>query len=273
MQNILDTILKTKHKEVANLRASTDIDEARARAADAPGPKDFFSAAASVPTRAVNLIAEIKKASPSAGVIRPDFDPPAIARAYAAAGADALSILTDTEYFQGSLDYLRTVRAAVDLPLLRKDFIIDLLQIYEARWSGADAVLLIAAALEPAELGDLLGVANELSMACLVEVHNAAELAPIERTLAGAEGNLLGINNRDLTTFNVDIATTVNLLENTPPGIPVVSESGIKTRRDVETLAQAGARAILVGETLMRSDDIAGAIESLLGPAGDSVSD
>ena len=266
MANILDDILKTKRKEVARLQTSTNIAEARARADDAPPPKDFFKAVSKPPRRAVNLIAEIKKASPSAGVIRGDFDPAAIARQYAQAGADALSVLTDERYFQGSLNFLRQVRSAVDLPILRKDFIIDPLQICEARWSGADAVLLIAAALEPAELGVLLGLANALQMAALVEVHNAAELSKVEPLLAAAPGNLLGVNNRDLTTFKVDLAATVTLLDRIGGRIPVVSESGIRTRRDVEIVAQAGARAILVGETLMRADNIATAVESLLGP-------
>ena len=266
MANILDDILKTKRKEVDHLRTSVNIADARARATDAPPPKDFFEAVASPPRRMVNLIAEIKKASPSAGVIRGDFDPRAIARQYALAGADALSVLTDEQYFQGSLDYLAQAREAVDLPLLRKDFIIDPLQIYEARQAGADAVLLIAAALEPAQLGDLLGLANELHMACLVEVHNAPELSKVETFLTSAPGNLLGVNNRDLTTFKVDLATTVTLMDRIRDGIPVVSESGIKTYRDVEIVARAGARAILVGETLMRSDDIARGVESLLGP-------
>ena len=264
--NILDDILKTKRKEVAHLRTSTNIADARARANDAPPPRDFFKAVSGPPRGAVNLIAEIKKASPSAGVIRGDFDPESIACQYARAGADAISVLTDEQYFQGSLDYLAQVRQAVDLPLLRKDFIIDPLQICEARWSGADAVLLIAAALEPAELGDLLGLTVALQMTALIEVHNASELSKVETLLAAVPGNLLGVNNRDLTSFKVDLDTTVTLLERVGDRIPVVSESGIKTRRDVEIVAQAGARAILVGETLMRSDDIAAGVESLLGP-------
>jgi len=267
MSNILDDILKTKRKEVAHLQTSINIADARARANDAPPPKDFFTAVAGSPRRAVNLIAEIKKASPSAGVIRSDFDPAAIARQYALAGADALSVLTDEQYFQGSLDYLAQAREVVDLPLLRKDFIIDPLQIYQGRWAGADAVLLIAAALEVGELADLMGLAGELGMACLVEVHNVEELSKVETLLTSAAAkNLLGVNNRDLTTFKVDLATTVTLLDRIGGEIPVVSESGIKTRRDVEIVAQAGARAILVGETLMRADDITAGVESLLGP-------
>ena len=268
VSNILDDILKTKRKEVAHLRTSINIADARARANDAPPPRDFYKAVSGTPRRGVNLIAEIKKASPSAGVIRDDFDPPTIARQYARAGADALSVLTDEKYFQGSLDFLSQAREAADLPLLRKDFIIDPLQICEARCAGADAILLITAALEAAELGDLLGLANAMQMTALVEVHNAAELSKVEPLLTAAvvSKNLLGINNRDLTTFKVDLATTVTLLDRIGKKVPVVSESGIKTHRDVETVAQAGARAILVGETLMRADSIPAAIESLLGP-------
>ena len=265
MSNILDDILKTKRKEVDLLKTSVNIDDLRAVAADASSPKDFYQAVACEPVGLVNLIAEIKKASPSAGVIREDFDPPSIARQYARAGANALSVLTDEKYFQGSLDFLVQAREAVDLPLLRKDFIIDPIQIFQARCAGADAVLLIAAALEAGELGDLLGLANDLGMACLVEVHNADELSKVESIVSGAPGNLLGVNNRDLTTFNVDLATTVTLLGSIGDDIPVVSESGIKTRRDVELVAKAGARAILVGETLMRAGDITEGVESLLG--------
>jgi len=265
MSNILDRILKTKRQEVSALKALTSADDERRRAVDAPEAKDFFRAVGSEPRRLVNLIAEIKKASPSAGVIREDFDPPTIASQYAAAGADALSVLTDEQYFQGSLDYLVQARAAVDIPLLRKDFIIDPIQIHRGRAAGADAILLIAAALAAGELGDLLGLANDLGMTCLVEVHNADELDKVEAIVAGAPGNLLGVNNRDLTTFTVDLATTVNLLKRIGAGIPVVSESGIKTRNDVETVAAAGARAILVGETLMRSGDMAAGVQGLVG--------
>jgi len=264
MANILDDILKTKRKEIADLRTLHDLAGARAEAIDAPQCRDFFSAIAGPPKRTVNLIAEIKKASPSAGVIREDFDPPTIASQYAAAGADALSVLTDEKYFQGSLEFLRQARAAVDLPLLRKDFIIDSIQIYQARSAGADAVLLIAAALEAVELGDLMALANDLNMTCLVEVHNAEELDKVQAIVGAAPGNLLGINNRDLTTFTVDLATTVNLLDRIGDEIPVVSESGIKTRQDVQTVADAGARGILVGETLMRAGDIATGVQLLL---------
>jgi len=265
MATILDKILKTKRKEIGELKTSVNMDDLRARAGDGPATKDFFGAIAKRPAGMVNLIAEIKKASPSAGIIREDFDPPTIAKQYAAAGADALSVLTDEQYFQGSLAFLVQARAVVDIPLLRKDFIIDPVQIYQARAAGADAILLIAAALEAGELDDLLGLANDLDMACLVEVHNAGELAKVESIVAGAVGNLLGVNNRDLATFSVDLQTTVDLLASIGGDIPVVSESGIKTRADVETVASAGARAILVGETLMRAETIAQGVETLLG--------
>ena len=266
MQNILDTILKAKRKEVNALRRRVGAADARPRSAAAPPPRDFFAAATGTPRRAVNLIAEVKKASPSAGLIRADFDPEAIAREYERAGADAISVLTDEQFFQGGLEHLSAVRAAVDLPVLRKDFIIDPLQVYEARWTGADAVLLIAAALSPSALRELLELANDLEMACLVEVHNAEELSAVLPILREAPGNLLGINNRNLTTFEVDIETTIGLAEQVGGGVPLVSESGIKTRRGVDRLARAGARAVLVGETLMRCDNIAAAVEQLLGP-------
>jgi len=267
-QNILQQILETKRKEVARLLERRSLDELKADAAAGPAPRNFFASVTRQPRRLVNLIAEVKKASPSAGVIRPDFDPVAIAKEYAAAGADALSVLTDETYFQGHLDYLRAVRAAVNLPVLRKDFIIDPAQVYEARAAGADAILLIAAALPGGQLMDLMILATELRMTVLVEVHGADELMQM-RSMIGfplAAYSLLGINNRDLSTFHTDINTTVRLTQLLgTPMPPVVSESGIKSRREVERLAAAGVRAILVGETLMRSESIANAIDLLLG--------
>jgi len=268
-QNILDTILETKRKEISALHRRIDLSDARARAAAAAEPRDFFAAVAAPPRRSANLIAEIKMASPSAGLIRPDFNPSAIARQYAFAGADALSVLTDEQYFHGSLAHLGQVRRVVELPLLRKDFIIDPLQVYQARWAGADAVLLIVAALGPPVLRQLLQLANELNMTCLVEVHNSDELSGALGVLHEAPRNLLGINNRDLTTFQVDIEATVRLAAQAGGDLPIVSESGIKTRSDVDRLAQAGVRAVLVGETLMRSDDPAAAVERLMGPPSD----
>lgn len=270
VENILNTILETKRKEVAGLRSGIGLDELKARAAEAPPPRNFFAAVTREPLRLVNLIAEIKKASPSAGVIREDFDPPAIARAYAAAGAAAISVLTDEQYFQGRLEYVQVVRREVDLPILRKDFIIDPYQVYQSRAAGADAILLIAAALKGGQLLDLMILAAELRMTSLVEVHGIDELLSIRSVIGFPHRaySLLGINNRDLTTFSVDIGTTLRLAEMAGDDVKIVSESGIKTRRDVERLKAVGVSAILVGETLMRSDDVAEGVETLLGPAG-----
>jgi indole-3-glycerol phosphate synthase len=268
-QNILHTILETKRKEVEQLTARYSLEQLKEQAAAAPPPRNFFSAVTKEPTRLLNLIAEVKKASPSAGVIREDFDPVDIARQYAEGGADALSVLTDEQYFQGHLDYLQAVRGAVSLPVLRKDFIIDASQVYQSRAAGADAILLIAAALSGGQLLDLMILATELRMTTLVEVHAADELMQI-RSMIGfphAAYSLLGINNRDLNTFRVDLKTTIRLTHLLENPLPVVSESGIKTRRDVERLKAAGVKAILVGETLMRSRDIAAGIDLLLGEA------
>ena len=268
-QTILDRILETKRQEVADLLARRSLDDLRAAAADAPRARNFFQAVTKPPRGRVNLIAEVKKASPSAGVIRPDFDPVAIASEYEAAGADAISVLTDREYFQGDLAFIGQIREAMGLPILRKDFIIDAAQVYESRAAGADAILLIAAALNDAQLMDLMILATELRLTTLVEVHDADELLKL-RSAVGfphQQYGLLGINNRDLTTFTVDINTTLRLAAMAEDA-PVVSESGIKTGGDVERLAAAGVRAILVGETLMRSDDIPSAVEELVGPGG-----
>jgi len=268
-KNILNVILETKRKEVAPLHDRFELAELKARAAEAPRARNFFAAVTSRPSRLVNLIAEIKRASPSAGIIRGDFDVPGIARQYAEAGAAALSVLTDETYFQGSLGDLRAARDAVNLPVLRKDFIIDAHQVYESRAAGADAILLIVAALKPGDLLDLMILAAELRMTCLVEVHDAGEIMAVRSMIGFPHGaySVLGINNRDLTTFRVDIATTIRLVELVAEGVPVVSESGIRTRQDVEQLRAAGVRAILVGETLMRSENIAASAEELLGPA------
>ncbi|MCK4601405.1 MAG: indole-3-glycerol phosphate synthase TrpC [Phycisphaerae bacterium] len=267
-QNILDKILQTKRKEVQALRAGVDLAKLKADAAAADRARNFFTAVTKPPRRLANLIAEVKRASPSAGVICEDFDPPVIARRYALAGADAISVLTDAEYFQGSLEDLRAVREAVDLPILRKDFIIDPYQVYESRAAGADAILLIAAAVPPGTLMDLMILAAELRMTALVEVHGADELLTV-RSMIGvphAAYSVLGINNRDLTTFKVDINNTIRLAE-LAEEVPLLSESGIKTRRDVERLRAVGVKAVLIGETLMCSGDVAAEVENLLGPA------
>jgi len=268
-KNILHDILETKRKEIQQLRRSTTLEQLKQRAAAAPRALNFFQAVTQPPVRRLNLIAEVKKASPSVGLIRPDFDPVAIAKQYAQAEASAISVLTDEQYFQGSLDYLSAIRQAVKVPLLRKDFIIDPWQVYQSRAAGADAILLIAAALPPGELMDLLILATELRMTCLVEVHDADELLQVRSMIGFPHGaySLLGINNRNLNTFKVDINTTSRLAELADEGVPIVSESGIKTRQDVEKLAAIGVKAVLVGETLMRSPDIGQAITELLGEA------
>ena len=267
-QNILDRIVETKREEVSALRARCDLGGLRSAAADAPPARNFYAALTRQPKRMLHVIAEVKKASPSAGVIREDFDPPGIARAYESAGASAISVLTDETYFQGSLAFLAAVREAVDLPVLRKDFLLDEWQVYESRAAGADAILLIAAILPSARLIDLLILATELRMTVLVEVHGADELLQVRSAIGFPHRafSLLGINNRDLTTFEVDVGTTIRLAELAGADVPIVSESGIKTRRDVERLRAAGVRGVLIGETLMRSDDVAAEMEALVGP-------
>jgi len=210
----------------------------------------------------IQLIAEVKKASPSRGIIRPDFDPVEIAIIYAGNGAAAVSVLTESGYFQGSLDHLKDIRNALHnkLPLLRKDFIFDLYQVYESRAYGADSLLLIVAILKLEELQALLRLSHELGMSCLVEVHNEAE---VEIALS-SEARIIGINNRDLTTFSVDIATTERLSPLIPPDRIVVSESGIKERADIEKLSQLGVDAVLIGESLMAAPDIAAKMRELL---------
>jgi indole-3-glycerol phosphate synthase len=272
--NILHTILETKRKEVAALYEGPGLEALKSAAADAEPARNFYHALTRSPRRALNLIAEIKRASPSAGLIREDFDPVAIARQYQSGGADALSVLTDEPYFQGSLEYLRAVRAAVDLPVLRKDFILDPIQVYQARAAGADAILLIAAALPVGTLSDLMILATELRMTVLLEVHTAEEVMAV-RSMVGfplKPYSLLGINNRDLTSFQVDLGNTLRLKDLLEEDTPVVSESGIRTAEDVRKLRAAGVKGVLVGETLMRSGDPAAGIEELLGPAREASS-
>jgi indole-3-glycerol phosphate synthase len=265
---ILDTILQTKREEIAQRSAVRSIEQLKSEAATMPRPRNFFSAVTRKPTKPLNLIAEIKKASPSAGVIRADFDPVAIAQTYAAAGADALSVLTDEKYFQGHLNYIKAVRDVVPLPVLRKDFIIDPYQVYESRVAGADAVLLIAECLDTSELIDLQILATELNMTCLIEVHDMENLIRVRDRVVGfphRSYSLIGINNRDLRTMKVDLGTTLRLSELVENRDVLVSESGIHSRFDIDKLVEAGVRAILVGESLMRSDDIGGKVRELLG--------
>lgn len=257
--NQLDRILETKREEVRALRPRADKLRAAALLRD-----DFRSLerAVTADDGRLGLIAEVKKASPSAGVIAADFDPVRIASAYAGAGASAISVLTDEVYFQGRLDYLTRIRQAVPVPVLRKDFVIDDSQIYEAAVAGADAILLIVAALEQPQLIDLLATAASVQLEVLVEVHDMQEL---DRALA-TDARLIGINNRNLKSFTVDLATTESLSEQVPDDLVVVSESGIRSGADAARLAAAGAQALLVGETLMRSADIAATVAELMAP-------
>ena len=257
--SILDEIVATKRKEVAASRYRLPMEELETQASEAPPPRDFRASLAG--PGPIQLIAEVKKASPSAGVIRPDFDPIAIARAYQAHGAACLSVLTDAPYFQGHLSYLARVRASVAIPLLRKDFVIDEYQVVEARMAGADAVLLIAEILDDNQLAGLQALARRWGMAALVEFHDEANLT---RVLASG-ADLVGINNRDLRRFRTDLGLTLRLRDRIPPDVVLVAESGIKSRADAERLEAAGVSAILVGESLMRQDDIGLAVERLLG--------
>ena len=250
MSDILQKILATKRREVAAARSRIDDATIRARARAAPATRDFAAALrARIAVGAAAVIAEVKKASPSRGVLREHFVPADIARDYAAHGAACLSVLTDAEYFQGSLDYLVEARAACDLPCLRKDFMIDEYQVYEARAAGADCILLIVSALDAAQLLALEACASALGMAVLVEVHDAAEL----EIALSLKTPLLGINNRDLRTFETSLSNTLDLLPRIPAGKLVITESGILGVDDVRLMRSHAVNAFLVGEAFMRS--------------------
>jgi indole-3-glycerol phosphate synthase len=258
-ETILEKILATKREELAASRDRKPERELRAMLAEAPPVRDFFQPLAA--PGPIRLIAEVKKASPSAGVIRADFDPVAIARIYEAHGAICLSVLTDEPYFQGSLDVLRQVRLAVHLPVLRKDFVIDPYQVVEARLAGADAVLLIAECLDDDAMKRLHDSIQALGMTALVELYEPRNLSRV----LDLGATLIGINNRDLQTFAVDLGHTLRIKREIPADRLVVAESGIRTRADVERLEAAGVHAMLVGETLMASPDIGAAVDRLLG--------
>ena len=247
--NKLDEIIAQKHLEVQRLLPRAE--KLRAAAALRDDVRSFYDALRADPTR-LSMIAEVKRASPSAGTIAADFDPLTIARGYEKAGANALSVLTDEKYFQGRLEYLTLIREQVDIPCLRKDFIIHEAQIFEAVVAGADAILLIVAALDQPTLEHLLEVAHTFQLDALVEVHDLPEL---ERALA-TDARIIGVNNRNLKHFTVDLGTTEKLAEEVPDDVVLVAESGIKTVADAQRLAEAGADALLVGETLMRSPNI-----------------
>ncbi len=259
MTNVLEKIVAHKRQEIVSLKSSRPESELRAAVVDAPPLRDFFGALAA--DGPIKLIAEVKKASPSKGVIRADFNPVEIAKAYESAGATCLSVLTDEHFFQGSLDYLRQIRAAVKLPLLRKDFILETYQLLEARLAGADAVLLIAECLDDCNLRKLHNEAIELGLTPLVEFYDEENL---DRVLA-AGAQLIGVNNRDLRTFVIDLDRTLRMRERVPLDCVFVGESGIFTRQDVLRLQEAGVDAMLVGESLMREPDIAAATRRLLG--------
>jgi len=264
--NILDKIVAHKRTELEHLPDVPVTEDTLRAEVSRQGPRRDFIGSLLQPRRGnLGLIAEVKKASPSEGVIREDFDPVAIAKTYEDGGASCLSVLTDREFFQGSLDYLSAIREAVTLPLLRKDFMIDERQLPESIEHGADAILLIVACLDDEQLGHLHCLATGAGLAALVEVHNEAEL---ERALA-IDARLIGVNNRDLSTFTVDLGTTERLVKRLAASggteKVLVAESGIHTREDVERLESSGAKAILVGTSLMRQPDIAAKVTELLG--------
>ena len=263
MRDILDKITATKLVEVAAAKARLPEPEMRQRASAATPVRPFAGALrAKIAMREPALIAEIKKASPSKGLIRADFDPPSLARAYEAGGAACLSVLTDREYFQGSPDYLIAARAATSLPVLRKDFMIDPYQVVEARAWGADCILVIMAEVDDATAARLIAEARGWQMDTIVEVHDEAEL---ERALRLDDSAILGINNRNLRTFEVKLETTERLAALVPPHCLLVGESGIFTSADIARLSAAGVHAYLVGESLMRQADVTAATHALLG--------
>jgi len=263
MTNRLTAILDHKREHVANAKTARSIAQLDAAGAAQTPPRGFRAALEAKAQGGHALIAEIKKASPSKGLIRADFDPPAHARAYQAGGAACLSVLTDVPFFQGADDFLTAARAACALPCLRKDFMIDPWQVAEARAIGADAILIIVAALEDGQMTDIEAAAIERGMDVLVEVHNPAEL---ERALR-LKSRLIGANNRDLRDFTVDFARTYELVRQAPPNCLFVAESGIGTHADIVAMAEHGVRAFLVGESLMRQPDLEAATRALLQPA------
>ncbi len=266
MSDILEKILARKREEVDARRARVSQAELAARCAGADPVRGF---AAALQRRIVAgeaaVIAEVKKASPSKGLIRADFDPAQIARSYEAGGAACLSVLTDVDFFQGADAYLQAARAACALPVLRKDFTLDAYQVYEARALGADCILLIVAALDDAQLHDLSALARSIGLNVLVEVHDAGELARALALPADA-GLLLGVNNRNLRSFEVSLDTTLALRESLPPGRGLVTESGIHTREDVARMRQAGVHAFLIGEAFMRAAEPGAELARLFAP-------
>lgn len=259
---ILDRIVQTKHDEVAALNQRVTLSELEKQILKRPATRGFETKLLDTPKRELGLIAEVKKASPSKGLIRPDFHPVELAQAYEAAGADCISVLTDVDYFQGSNAYLTAVSESISLPIIRKDFIIDPMQIYEARAIGADAILLIVAILDKSTLRALLNEAKGLGLDVLIEVHDRAEL----EIALDMDHRLIGVNNRNLRTFDTDLKTTETLMQHVPSHIKLISESGIHTQEDVSYLKRVGAGGLLIGESFMRKPDVGAAINDLLGP-------
>lgn len=263
MPDVLKKIVDYKRGELSRMKGEVSLEELKARISELEDhPRGFYAAIEnSVSSGWTAIIAEVKKGSPSKGVIREDFDPLEIARIYQNGGATCLSVLTDEHFFLGHLGYLALIREQVGLPLLRKDFIFDPYQIYQARAAGADAILLIAAMLDLPRLQEFSALAKELSLDVLLEVHDEGEL----ETALETECPLIGINNRNLRTFEVDIATSERLCQLIPPGRLVVAESGITRRDEIERLAKNGVHAFLIGESLMREEDIGAKLAELLG--------
>jgi len=267
LANILDKIIADKKTEVELRKSQVGLEQLKEEVRSLPKCRNFYKAVTKRNSRGINVIAEVKKASPSAGVIREDFDPVAIARTYKKCGADAISVLTDEKYFQGRLEYINQISDAVDLPIMRKDFIIDPWQVYESRAAGADAILLIADAIKPGELMDLMIIAAELTLTVLLEVHEADTLLTV-RSMIGfpKKGySILGINNRNLTTMEVDLNTISRLAELFDNKNELVAESGIKTRANVEKLKSIGVRAVLIGQVLCENADIEDKFTELFG--------
>ena len=265
MTDILSQIVAEKQIEVAKARQLVPLEQLKHQAADTPRPRNFFKAVTQ-PKGQLRVIAEVKKASPSAGVIRADFDPVAIAKSFSENGAAAISCLTDEKYFQGSLGYIAKIKEAVPLPVLRKDFIIDPYQLYQSRVAGADAVLLIGECLAEAQLMDMLILATELKLTTLVEVHDVEQLLKVRPHIGFPHPSytLLGINNRDLRTMTTDLNNTLRLMDMVENHDILVAESGIKTPQDVAKLRREGIHRILVGEHLMRQPDVGKALRELI---------
>lgn len=259
--SILQEILKYKKEELKSTKTHVSLPELKAKVSDAGTVRSFKDAVRREENNAIKLIAEIKKASPSKGITRENFDLPQIISVYDKKDVAAISVLTEERFFQGKLDYLKEARKRTSKPLLRKDFVIDDYQVYEARVNGADAILLIAAALERQQLIDLMSLAKELSLDSLVEVHDHKELD----TVLFCSAEIIGINNRNLKTLEISLRTTFDLIKDIPEDIIVISESGINTRADVEAAESAGADAILVGTAIMKAGDIASKIDELIG--------